>query len=203
MKQLITLILLCCVSITTQAQFNRFQFSPSFGMGGAAYTGDAIRKGGGLMSVGIMARLGADNKYYSFGCGIGLYNVNGRMSFSSGQLPEFFYGQSNSSNMFFCPHFYYQHKVYKTDKSHVYLGADVGGAIEVDGGFYNNGCSGLTGVEAGWVVRVSRVLDLEINEHLWWGTGLSNIDLGWQRRPLQTYMLTTCVGIRMNRGRKN
>ncbi len=202
MQKLLILVALCALSVATNAQKANFQFSPSFALGTATYSGTAVSQTT-IFNGGLRLRFGGNTHKWQMGVGLELYNSSGSVLRTDtwGGWTSSYYETIN--RVYVSPHGYFGYKMYLKDKldSYVYAGGVVGGAFNPDVLFFGSQASGYTGADIAWLWPVSKTVTVEISEGFRYlnDRGTPDWRMGDGRQTLNTYMFMTHLGIRLNK----
>lgn len=187
----ILLLVTLLLSLNTYGQ-KAFQFVPSIGYTGAAYSGRFVAREGGTGPT-LKLRFIGDTRRWQVGGGLELH-ANGT---SIGDPLD------GVADVFINPHFTFGYKVKKWDKSYLYAAMAAGMSIS-DGWSTGSVAKGLIGADVGWVILSNRILNLELHESYRFLNG-DNGSAFITPRPmlsndkLYVHLLTTSIGIRLNK----
>lgn len=195
---LITLLMICAV--TSQAQV-KGQFAPAIVGGGAVYNSRVRSNTSTVYVAGLRLRLVGDYKRIQFGGGLDISSLNS----TSPNLNT--YDPFATDFAFVCPQIFVHYKFpFKNKPHYVVAGIAVGTGISTDE-YIVRPFSGLTGLDVGAVFRISKRVDVEVTESLRMLNSTAHkyqtyyFTSGADREPFNTYLLTTNVGIRLNRAK--
>ncbi len=205
MHRLYVLLLPLLFSLTANAQVN-LQFAPALNIGAGMYEGNGHTMSDVMFNMGGRLRLIGDYHRIQFGGGIDVHTFR----IDIDRVSDLTYDPINGGYSFICPQFNLACKFpFKKNHNYFYTGVAVGAGITTQRDWAGP-INGLTGADLGFVINLSKRLDLEVSES--WRTFVGKDPNGHTAIPntqpeinstIYTYIFTTNIGIRLKRVKQN